>query len=157
MLEMWGHAGDTFLSGLSRVSLITLYKILGHEFWEMLGYPKRGGLFLKWGWGGLNPTANYGTSLADIFRCQFTLPTGTVLLITDTPNIKPCKTFLVRNLSILDKVLQFAISSPWSPLWLTHFSVGKTSKVPWGRDRNMDTIIEISISRGQPPLLYSEN
>ena len=52
MLEMWSDAGDTFLSGLSRVSLITLYKILGHEFSEMLGYPKRGGLFLKWKGGG---------------------------------------------------------------------------------------------------------
>ena len=107
MLEMWSDAGDTFLSGLSRVSLITLYKIVGHEFSEMLGYPKRGGLFLKWkGGGGLNPSTNYGTSLADMVRSQFTLPTATGLSITDTPNIRPCKTFLVRNLSIWDSVLQ---------------------------------------------------
>ena len=31
------------------------------------------------------------------------------------------------------------------------------SKAEWYRDRNMDTIMEISVAHGQPLLLYSEN
>ena len=27
----------------------------------------------------------------------------------------------------------------------------------WGKDRNMDTIMEISVRHGQPPVLYGEN
>ena len=41
--------------------------------------------------------------------------------------------------------------------WLTHFSVAKMSKPQWGTDRNMDAIMEISVSHGRRPLLYNEN
>ena len=37
------------------------------------------------------------------------------------------------------------------------FPVAKTPKMRWDRDRNMDTIMEISVVHGQPLLLYSEN
>ena len=47
-------------------------------------------------------------------------------------------------------------SSPYSP-WLTRFAVVKMFKAQWGRDRNMDTIMEISVAHRQPPFPYSEN
>ena len=49
------------------------------------------------------------------------------------------------------------ISSPYSSLWLTCFPVAKMPKAQWDSDRNMDTIMEISVALGQPLLLYSEN
>ena len=48
------------------------------------------------------------------------------------------------------------ICSPYSSLWLTFFQVAKMPKAQWDRDRNMDTIMEISVVHGQP-LFYSEN
>ena len=48
------------------------------------------------------------------------------------------------------------ISSPYSSLWLTCFPVAKMPKAQWDRDRNMDTIMEISVVHGQPLLLYNE-
>ena len=47
--------------------------------------------------------------------------------------------------------------SPYSPPWLTCFPVAKMINAQWGRDRNTNTIMEISVAYGQPPLLYSEN
>ena len=44
------------------------------------------------------------------------------------------------------------ISSPFSSLWLTC----KMPKAQWDRDRNIDTIMEISVAHGQPLLIYSE-
>ena len=49
------------------------------------------------------------------------------------------------------------ISSPYSSIWLTCFPVAKMPKAQWDRNRNMDTIIEISVAHGPPLLLYSEN
>ena len=40
---------------------------------------------------------------------------------------------------------------------MARFPVAKMSKAQWGRDRNKDTITEIFVARGQPPLLYSES
>ena len=37
------------------------------------------------------------------------------------------------------------------------FPVGKMSKAQWGRIRDMDAIMEISVVHGQTYLLYSEN
>ena len=37
------------------------------------------------------------------------------------------------------------------------FPVGKMSQAQWDRDRNLDTIMEISVAHGQPLLLYREN
>ena len=37
------------------------------------------------------------------------------------------------------------------------FSVAKMFKAQWNSGRNMDTIMENSVVRGQPLLLYSEN
>ena len=48
------------------------------------------------------------------------------------------------------------ISSPYSPLWLTYFSVAKMSKAQWDRDRTTDTIMENSVLHGQPLLFYSD-
>ena len=120
-------------------------------------------------------------SIADIiFRNQFKIPFRTDLSIADTPNNKPCKTFLARNLykfylrqcftvslklSLLFVILFFgqfndlfgpqkwkftAFSSPYSPPWLVHFPVGKMSKTQLGRIRDMDTIMKISVAYGQP-------
>ena len=48
-------------------------------------------------------------------------------------------------------------SSPYySSLWLMCFPVAKMPKAQWDRDRNMDTIMEISVVHGQPLLLYNE-
>ena len=44
-----------------------------------------------------------------------------------------------------------------SSLWLTCFLVAKMFKAQWDKDRNIDTIMEISVVHGQPLLLYSEN
>ena len=49
------------------------------------------------------------------------------------------------------------ISSPYLSLCLTCFPVAKMSKVQWNKDRNMDTIMEISVVHGEPFLLYIEN
>ena len=49
-----------------------------------------------------------------------------------------------------------AVSSLYLSLWLTCFPVAKMTKRQWVRDRNMDTIMEISVVHGQP-LPYSEN
>ena len=46
---------------------------------------------------------------------------------------------------------------PYSSQWPTFFPVAKMPKAQWDRDRNMDTIMEISVVHGQPLLLYSEN
>ena len=43
------------------------------------------------------------------------------------------------------------ISSPYSPLCLTFSPVAKMSKAQWYRDRNMDTIMEVSVVHGQAP------
>ena len=50
-----------------------------------------------------------------------------------------------------------AVSSPYLSLWLTCFPVAKMSKRQWGRDWNIDIILEISVVHGQPLLFYSEN
>ena len=47
-------------------------------------------------------------------------------------------------------------SSPYLSLWLTCFPVVNMPKAQWDRDRNMDTIMEISVVHGQPLLLYNE-
>ena len=39
----------------------------------------------------------------------------------------------------------------------TRFPVGNMSKTQWGRDGNINAILEISVAHGQPPLLYTEN
>ena len=49
------------------------------------------------------------------------------------------------------------ISSLYSSLWLSCYPVAKMPKVQWDRDRNMDTIMEIYVSHGQPLLICSEN
>ena len=41
--------------------------------------------------------------------------------------------------------------------WLVCFPVAKMSKAQRSRDRNMDTIMDISTTQGQPPLLYNHN
>ena len=112
-------------------------------------------------------------SIADIiFRSQLTLPPRTDLSIEDTSNIKHF--FQETSLHFtLDNVLQFwlgflrfllfldckfvGISSPYSSLWLTCFPFAKIFKAQWDGDRNMDTIMEISVVHGEPLLLYSEN
>ena len=120
-------------------------------------------------------------SIADIiFRSQFTLPPITDLSIADAPNNRPYKTFLVRNLYAFYFRQFFTVSHKFSSifvfyflaslitfsgslqlklagtsLWLTSFPVAKMSKVEWERDRNMNTIIEISVAHGQSPLIYS--
>ena len=45
----------------------------------------------------------------------------------------------------------------FAPPWLTCFPVAKMFKAQWGKDRNFDTIMEISVAHDQPPLLYNEN
>ena len=42
-------------------------------------------------------------------------------------------------------------------LLLTHFPVAKMYKKQWDRNRNMDKIMEISVTHGQTPLFCSEN
>ena len=49
------------------------------------------------------------------------------------------------------------ISSPYSSLWLTCFPFAKMPKAQWDRNKNMDTIIEVSVAHVQPLLLFSEN
>ena len=122
-----------------------------------------------------------------IFRCQFTLPPRTDRSIADTTNSRLYETFLGRNLytfcfrqcftvlfkfSMIFVILFFSQFnglfrsikmkiqrdfSLYSPPWLTCFPVAKMIKAQWGRDRNTNTIMEISVAYGQPPLLYSEN
>ena len=112
-------------------------------------------------------------SIADIiFRSQLTLPPRTDLSIEDTSNIKHFFQETCLHFT-LDNVLQFClgflrfllfldckfvgISSPYSSLWLTCFPFAKIFKAQWDGDRNMDTIMEISVVHGEPLLLYSEN
>ena len=49
------------------------------------------------------------------------------------------------------------ISSLYSFLCLTCFLVATMPKAQWDRERNMDTIMEISLAHGEPLFLYSEN
>ena len=122
-----------------------------------------------------------------IFRSQLTLPPRTDLSIADTSNIRHflqeiCIHFTLDNvlqfrLSFLRSLLFYflatlmafsvpwkcrdckfvGISSPYSSLWLTCFPAAKMPKAKCGRDRTMDTIMEISVAHGQPLLLHSEN
>ena len=122
-----------------------------------------------------------------VFRCQFTLPPRTDILVANKPNNMPCKT-LVRNLytfyfkqcftvsltfSSIYLILLVLISSmafsgplnwkfartsfPYSPPWLTRFPFANMSKAQLGRDRNINAIIAISVAHGQLPLLNSDN
>ena len=118
-----------------------------------------------------------------IFRSQFTLPPSTDISITDKFDSRPYKTFFVRNLytfyfkqylvsfklfSIvvilffsqsngIFRYIKMKIGKENSPPQLTRFPVAKMFKAQWGRDANMDAIMEISASHGQPALVYSEN
>ena len=122
-----------------------------------------------------------------IFRSQLTLPPGANLSIADMFNIRHllqeiCIHFtmdyvLQFHLSFLWSLSFYflailmafsgpgkcrdceivGISSPYSSLWLMCFPVAKMSKVQWDTDRNMNTVMEISVVHGQPLLLYSEN
>ena len=68
-----------------------------------------------------------------------------------------CLTFLAFSVPWKFRDCKFVgICSPYSSLWLTCFPVAKMPKAQWDRDRNMDTIMEISVVHGQP-LPYSEN
>ena len=119
-----------------------------------------------------------------IFMFQFTLPPRTDLFIADTPNSRPYKTLLVKNMHTFYFGQCFAVSFRFSsilvilffsqfngffrykiagifssnlPPWLTRFLVAKMSKAQWSRDTNIETIMHISIAHGQLLLLYSEN
>ena len=121
------------------------------------------------------------------FRFQFILFPATVLSIVEKPNSRTYKIFLweICQHFTLEKVLQFrlnflqsllfhfwaslmifsgpqklkfaGISSLYSPPWLTSFSVPKMSKAKYGKDRNINAIMQISVAHSQPPLLCSEN
>ena len=49
------------------------------------------------------------------------------------------------------------ISSPYSPPWLMRFPAANTSKAQRCRDRNIDTIMKISVAQRQPFLFHSES
>ena len=125
-------------------------------------------------------------SIADvIFGSQLILHPTIGLSIADTSNIRlllqeihfPSDNVLQFRSSFLRYLLSYflaslmafsgpskfrncksvGISSPYSSLWLMFIPVAKMSKAQQDRDRNMDTIMVISVVHGQPLLLYSEN
>ena len=105
-------------------------------------------------------------------------PNSHYLCRADTLNNRQYKTFLVRNLYVFyfrqcfaalfkfssifvilffSKInALFRSKIPYSPPQLTGFPVAKMSEAQWVRDRNMNTIMDISVAYDQPPLLYSE-
>ena len=119
-------------------------------------------------------------SIADIiFRSQLTLPSRTDHSIADTPNNRPYKTFLVRNLYTFYFGQCFTILFDFFSIFVRLFRSIKmkncryfqsvfTSMIDvfsscedvsaqWDKDRNMDIIMEISAAHGQPPLPQSVN
>ena len=117
-----------------------------------------------------------------IFRSQLTLAPRTDVSIADTFNLRLflqeiCIHFTLEYglhfdlcyFTFLATLMSFpvpwkcrncrfvGISSPYSSLWLTCFLVAKMPKAQWDMDRNMDTIMDISVAHGQPLLLFSEN
>ena len=122
-----------------------------------------------------------------IFRSQLTLPSRNDPSIANTPNNRPYKTFLVRNLPKFYFGQCFTISFKFSSIFIILFlgefnglfrsikmkncryfksvftsmidvfSSFKDVNAQWDKGRNTNTIMEISVVHGQPPLLYSVN
>ena len=122
-----------------------------------------------------------------IFNYQFTLPLSAYLSIADTPNNMSYKAVLLRKLYTFYFWQCFTVSTECSSIFfilsfsqfiglarsikmkirwnfqsvftsmVDAFPSWKMFKAQWARDKNMDTIIEISVAHGQPSLLYSEN
>ena len=122
-----------------------------------------------------------------IFRSQLTLPSRNDPFIVDTPNNRPYKTFLIRNLHKFYFGQCFTISFKFSSIFISLFwgefnglfrsikmkncryfqsvftsmidvfSSCKDVNVQWDKNRDTDTNMEISVAHGQPPLHYSVN